>query len=225
VGQKSVAVTLAGIVKQMGRPTVFMDREEFNRIFNPEGWVNSLFFELKNRKAVDLDAAQQRIEQAIESSGLNVASTVSNAGLIKIIYDHLNIILVMLILLALLVLVMGALGMASATGINVMERTREIGVMRAIGATPGAISRMFVGEGIVIGIVSLIAGMILSLPMSSRVAGFFGNLILETPLDFAFSTAGFCVTLAVTFSFAWLASRIPAGRAVKIPTREALAYE
>ena len=60
----------------------------------------------------------------------------SQAERSKIIYDHLNIILTLLAFLAMLVLVVSALGMASATGINIMERTREIGVLRAIGATP-----------------------------------------------------------------------------------------
>jgi putative ABC transport system permease protein len=117
--------------------------------------------------------------------------------------------------------------MAAATGINIMERRREIGVMRAIGATPKLIYGLFVTEGVVVSIVSILIGVFLSLPMSFAASAFFGSLILgaSTPLDFAFSTSGFVITLLTTMAFGWLASRIPARGAIRVSTREALSYE
>ena len=145
----------------------------------------------------------------------------------KIIYDHLDIILSIITFLALLVLVVSALGMAAATGINIMERTREIGVLRAIGATPDVIYRLFVSEGMLISIVSIVAGIILAWPMSMVAADFFGKLILGggSTFNYAFSTFGFSITLIVTLGFGWLSSRIPAQKAITVSTRVALAYE
>ena len=115
------------------------------------------------------------IEKAIALSDLNVLYVMSQAERAKIIYDHLNIILSIITFLALLVLVVSALGMAAATGINIMERTREIGVLRAIGATPGMIYKLFVSEGMLISSVSIISGLILAWPLSIAAADFLAN--------------------------------------------------
>ncbi|HYK92189.1 MAG TPA: ABC transporter permease [Acidobacteriota bacterium] len=114
-----------------------------------------------------------------------------------------------------------------ATGINIMERTREIGVLRAIGATPEMIYGLFVAEGIILSVATVFLGLLLSWPLSLAASTFFGSLMLGSGalLRFAFSTDGFWISLAATLVFGWLAGRIPAGRAVKISTREALAYE
>jgi hypothetical protein len=56
---------------------------------------------------------------------------------------------------------------------------------------------------------------------------FFGNVMLGDGalLRFAFSTTGLWITLVTTLVFGWLASRIPAQRAIRVSTRESLAYE
>ncbi len=117
--------------------------------------------------------------------------------------------------------------MASATTITVMERTREIGVLRAIGATPRRIIGLFVTEGMATSAAGLVLGLILSWPMSLAASVLFGNLMLGegAVLRYAFSPDGFWITLAATVVFGFLASRIPAGGAIGMTTREALAYE
>ena len=74
---------------------------------------------------------------------------------------------------------------------------------------------------------SILLGIIISYPLSKVAAVFFGNLMLEEEavLQYAFSPLGFCVTLVVTITSGWLASRIPARNAVRTTTREALIYE
>jgi putative ABC transport system permease protein len=123
--------------------------------------------------------------------------------------------------------VVGALGMASATGIGILERTREIGVLRAIGATPGMVFQLFVAEGLVASIASIALGLLLAWPLSTAASVFFGRLMLGegAGLRYVFSGEGFAITLATTLIFGWLASRIPARRATRMPTRDALAYE
>ena len=170
---------------------------------------------------------KKNIENAIVPTDFQVLYVMSQAERVKIIYDHLNIILMTIVFLSFLVLVVSAIGMASATGINIMERTREIGVMRSIGANPEKIYSLFVKEGMITSILSILLGLLLSWPLSKLAAIFFGNLMLgrEAVLQYAFSPTGFVVTVVVTILFGWLASRIPAKSAIDIPTHEALSYE
>jgi putative ABC transport system permease protein len=186
-----------------------------------------VLFIAKDRNYKQIVRLQKDIERAVSGSDLNVFYVMSQSGRAKIVYDHLDIILTLFTLLSSLVLVISTLGMAAATGTNIMERTREIGVMRAIGATPGIIYGLFVREGAVVSTVGIVSGLVLSLPLSFYASRFFGELILghDAPLQFAFSWLGFAITLAITLFFGWLASRIPARKAILVSTREALSYE
>ena len=99
--------------------------------------------------------------------------------------------------------------------------------MRAIGATPGKILQIFVSEGMIVSLVSILLGLILAYPLSKVAAAFFGQLMLGegSVLRYAFNPTGFWVTLVVTLVFGWIASRFPARNAIQVSTREALAYE
>ncbi len=224
---KSLSFRLAGVVWELDKAKIYMDRDLYDEIANPDHLINSLMF-VANDKGYDKVMALKRdIEKAIAPTDLDVLYVMSQAERVKVIYDHLNIILTTIVMLALTVLVVSALGMASATGINIMERTREIGVLRAIGATPEMIYKLFVAEGMIISVASVFLGLLLAWPLSLAASPFFGSLMLGSgaSLRFAFSAGGFWITLVTTILFGWLASRIPARKAITVSTREALAYE
>ncbi len=224
---KQVAFRLVGVVWELDKAKIYMDQNQYDAIANPGHLVNSLMFVAKDKRYDTVMALKREIEKAIAPTGLDVLYVMSQAERVKVIYDHLNIILTTIVFLAFTVLMVSAMGLASATGINIMERTREIGVLRAIGATPERIYRLFVTEGVIISVVSVFLGLLLAVPLSMAASPFFGSLMLGEGaiLRFAFSPVGFWTTLATTIVFGWLASRIPARRAIKVSTREALAYE
>ncbi len=224
---KLLNAKLVGIVKEFEVAKIYIDKDQYDALVNPEHLVNSLMFVATDKNYRQVIALKKDIENAIASSDLDILYVLSQAERAEIIFNHLNIILTLIVFLSLLVLVVSALGMASATGINIMERTREIGVLRAIGATPKMIYSMFVIEGMVVSIASILLGLLLAWPLSILASAFFGDLILGNgvPFDFAFSYPGFGITLTVTLIFGWSASRIPARRAVTVSTREAISYE
>lgn len=227
IGRNEVSAKLVGVVREFDFPRIYLDQSKYNDLANPEGMVNNLLISLSERSYDSVIAAKREVEKIIEATGMDVIIVQSQAENAKVIFDHLNIILMVILFLSLLVLSVSSMGMGSAMGINVMERTREIGVLRAIGATPKTVVRLFVVEGFIIAALSVVAGLVLALPMSSIAANFFGELILgeDAPLDFAFSKMGFAITLVVTFAFGYFASRIPAGKATRISVRQAIAYE
>lgn len=222
---KQLNAKLVGIVDELEKPKIYMAQEQYDALANPNHYVNSLMFVAKDKSYDKVIALKRDIEKAIEPSNLQVLYVMMQAERVKIIYDHLKIIFVTIVFFALLVLVVSAIGMASATSINIMERTREIGVLRAIGATPKIIYSLFVAEGMIVSVISIFLGLLLSYPLSIVASKFFGNLMLEVELRYSFSRIGFVITLIATLIFGWIASRIPAQRAVSVSTREALAYE
>lgn len=222
-----ITVKLVGIIEELEKPKIYIDQAQYDAFANPNHHINSLMFVAKDKGYNKVMALKRDIEAAIAPSDLNVLYVMSQAERVKVIYDHLNIILTTIVLLSLMVLVVSALGMASATGISILERTREIGVLRSIGATPRMIFQLFVAEGMITSVASILLGLLLAWPLSMVASVFFGKLMLGegATLRYVFSGEGFLITLLTTLIFGWLASRIPARRAIQIPTRDALAYE
>ena len=82
-------------------------------------------------------------------------------------YDqHMLMIYVFLIVMSTIIGGVGGLGLMTTMSLNVFERRREMGVMRALGATPGIVWLMIVAEGIVIGLLSWTIAALLAWPIS-----------------------------------------------------------
>lgn len=167
IGGNTLTVKLVGIIEELEKPKIYIDKAIYDAFANPNHNINSLMFVSKDKSYASVMALKKDIEAAIEPSNLNILYVMSQAERVKIIYDHLNIILTVIVFLSLLVLVVSALGMASATGISILERTREIGVLRAIGATPKLIFQLFVAEGMIVSAASILLGLLLAWPLRS----------------------------------------------------------
>lgn len=224
---KTIKAKVVGIAEQFEKPKLYMDIVTYDSLVNPKHLINTINFRAQKNDLTAVSRLKEEIEKSIVPSKLEVLFVMSQAERVKIIYDHLDIILSVIIILSFLVLTVSAVGMASATGINIWERTREIGVMRAIGATPEMIYRLFVMEGVVTSVISILLGLVLAYPLSKLAATFFGQLMLgeSANLQYAFSPLGFGITALVTFVFGLLASRIPARSAIQVSTQQALSYE
>jgi putative ABC transport system permease protein len=220
-------VALVGIIEEIDKAKIYLDERIWDRWTGEGKQANTLCLVGRDRSYQGVMALKRAVERVVESSDLKVLYVMSQAERTKIIADHLDIVLAVLTLLAFLVLGVSALGSASAASITVMERTREIGVLRAIGAQPRRIIRLFVSEGLLTSGVGLLAGLALSWPLSLVASSFFGSLMLGEGaiLRFALAPWGLAITAIVTLLFGWLASRLPAHAALGIPTRSALAYE
>ncbi len=160
--------------------------------------------ETANLKAVTIDAADEKGAQ---------------------IRSQFDIVVAMLLTMILLTATVGSIGLMGMLSINVVERTCEIGVMRAIGATPFAVIRLFIGEGIVVGVLSWLMAVPLSYPMAWLLGDTVGNLLLQTPLDFVYSREGAIEWLLIVIGLSALASLLPALRASQWSVRATLAYE
>jgi putative ABC transport system permease protein len=136
-----------------------------------------------------------------------------------------GVLIYLLLTMSILTATVGGIGLMSTMSINVVERTREIGVMRAIGATSLAIVGVFVIEGVFVGVLSWVLAIPLSLPGVRLFGDMIGEAVLEIPLDFAYSTEGLVLWLLIVVVISALASLWPALRAAQVSVREALAYE
>lgn len=122
-------------------------------------------------------------------------------------------------------MVVGTIALMSTMSMSILERTREIGAMRAIGATPAKVRSLVVWEGLLIGALSIFIAFVLSLILSDYMGKLIGNMSFRTPLSLTVSVMALIVWVLIIILGSYLATIYPARRANSITTREALAYE
>jgi putative ABC transport system permease protein len=174
-------------------------------------------------------AFQERVAGQIDDRfgalGLAVSQVDAGKALAVSIGDLLGILTAVLLVMALMTALVGSIGLTGTMSMNVMERTREIGVMRAIGAHNRIVAKLVIVEGLVIGLMSYAMGGVLSFPISVLLSNVISVAIFNTPAPFVFTVQGFAIWLAVVLALSVLASLLPARNASKLTIREVLAYE
>jgi putative ABC transport system permease protein len=136
-----------------------------------------------------------------------------------------DIIVYLLLAMGGLAALVGGIGLMGTMSISVVERGREIGVMRSIGATSPTVAGLFVTEGVTIGLLSWLLALPLSVPSAIAFGRVVGNTVLQTDLQFSYSAGGALLWLLIVVVISVLASLWPALGATQVSVREALAYE
>jgi putative ABC transport system permease protein len=160
-----------------------------------------------------------------ESAGIDVRTTRTTQTLNAQNQLMFDTIIGFLILMASLLGAVGTLGLSTTMSINMAERVREIGVMRAIGASNRAIRRVVMLEGLAIALLSWAMGFVLSFPAARLISAQIGIALLDMPLSYTYSMGAAIFWLVVLLVLALVASLGPAQRAVQLTVREVLAYE
>jgi putative ABC transport system permease protein len=217
---------VVGIVRGVltGR-NAYVNYPHYAGLVNQPGRASSVFV-VTDRSGADYEAGVgQALEDHFAQQGMRVSSiNTTSADRFSLTYQF-GLLVTFLLIMALLLAVVGGLGLTGTMSINVLERTREIGVMRAIGASTPAIVRIVIFEGVFIGLLSWAQGVVLALPISRLLGSAIGTLIVRDPLSYAFSLPGAAIWLAVVAGVSAAASLAPALNAARISVREALAYE
>ena len=174
-------------------------------------------------------ATQQRMASDIDayfrSQGFHVSGTRTGKSTLKTASDSLDILVTFLLIMALLTALVGSIGLTGSMGMNVLERTREIGVMRSIGAVDSEIMRTVIVEGMLIGSISWILGALLSFPITTLLSSIISSAIFHSQIAIHFTFTGFFIWLLVVLALSAVASVLPARNAARLTIREVLAYE
>ena len=182
--------------------------------------VTSEQHDAKTQERLIEDLRQAYAGRRIEAQVLQSAHQARQMN--KAVFD---VVVYLMLVMAILAAVVGSVGLMSTMSINVVERAREIGVMRAIGARSATILGVFVAEGVLVGVLSWLIALPLTYPSASVFSDAVGKTLLKAPLDFSYSFEGVVVWLAIVVVLSAMASLWPAVRATQVTVREALAYE
>ncbi|MDP3450925.1 MAG: FtsX-like permease family protein, partial [Anaerolineaceae bacterium] len=165
------------------------------------------------------------IDAYFQNNGYNVDQVRTGDSTLSSATESLNILITFLLIMAILTAVVGSMGLTGTMGMNVLERTREIGVMRSIGAVDRAIMQTVIIEGMAIGGISWLLGAFLSIPITYVLSDIVSLAVFESPIKVVFTATGFLIWFLVVLILSALASLLPARNAASLTIREVLAYE
>jgi len=165
------------------------------------------------------------VEDTLESHGFQVSEIQAGQSLIDTTSDGLNILTAFLMIMALLIALVGSIGLTGTMSLNVLERTREIGIIRAIGASNRAVIDLVMIEGVVIGFMSWVFGTLLAFPISSLMSNAINLALFGAAADFEFTFLGVFLWLVIVLILSVFASVGPARNASRLTIREVLSYE
>jgi putative ABC transport system permease protein len=225
IGGRSTRWTVVGLVAStVPQPAAFVGRAALSHL-ESESRVTTLLVRARSRDRTVQAALIERVRESLENTGFHVRSSELSQANRRAIEDHLLMVGAFLLAMAQLTIIVGALALGATMSLAVQERTREIGVLRAIGATPRSIVTMVQAEGLLIAVMSWLIAIPLSLPVSVLLARAFGRIMM--PVSPALPPQGIAVSiwLAVVVVASLTACAWPAVRATRIPTVVAITYE
>ncbi len=240
-GNKSLTWTVIGTLKeavdslgQIGTAVV-----PVTTLYQFEGTPESLVVDYADKLLVQArdrtPAGVNQLADQIDALGTNLilsGSVARGAGLgpVFLVQDEalrhqreFYILYAVLYAVALLTGAAGILGLASTLTASVVERQREIGLVRAMGASSWRVAQVFWVEGLALGGIAWCLGALLGLPLASAFLQFFGRLVI--PVDFVVDPLAFLVMLAALLLIVTLASVVPARRASRLRIADLLRYE
>jgi putative ABC transport system permease protein len=166
----------------------------------------------------------KHLKETFERHNLKVSGSQTQADLRATNEWQFSIVTNMLLALSIIIALVGAIALMGALSIGVIERTKEIGVLRAIGARSRTILGIFVMEGVLQGLVSWLIAVPLSIVVSQPAASAMGHVMFGATLDYQYNWMAVLVWLGLVLVISILASILPARGATRISVRDSLAY-
>jgi putative ABC transport system permease protein len=227
LGGSSTQWRVVGVVRGIGlggSQGLYVSHAGFAEAIGQVGSTQGVRIVAARRDAAGQQDALRAVESALEDLELSVVSALDSELWTTILRNHVAIVQGALDFMGLLLGLVGALALASALGLGVVERTREFGVMQTLGATPSRVIWVVVAEALFVGLSSWLAAVALAAPLSLVIGDAVGVLVFGAPLPLVVSLPALLVWLAVALLGSAAAGALPARATSRLTVRDALAF-
>jgi putative ABC transport system permease protein len=212
-------------VDMFGDPMAYADFDYIAEKTNTATQSTSFRLITSTQSHLELIALNQYIDQLLADKGY----AVQNVELGEIMRENasigINTLVIFLMIMAILTAFVGSIGLTGTMSINVLERTREIGVMRTVGAVDFVVMQSVIIEALVIGLITWLLAIGISFPISQSLLLIIGQSMAGSSFAFVFTPLGLFIWLGVIILLSIMASMMPARDAARLTINEVLAYE
>lgn len=174
----------------------------------------------------DLTAEQiDQLKERLVDAGFSGTTTADQLGAFTTVIDTIVLVLNVFAAIALLA---AAFGIVNTLLMSVQERTREIGLMKAMGMGSGRVFSLFSTEAVFIGFLGSAIGVVVAMLVGTAASSFLGSALLSDLPGLtivAFDPVTVAITVLLIMAVAFLAGTLPAARAARKDPVEALRYE
>ncbi len=206
-------------------PPVYVTNDYLSRILGASDKLASIRVITTQHDAVTQERIADQLQQVLKDNNIDVQVILTASYVAQQNTATTDVLIIFLGGMAVLIAMVGGLGLASTMSLNIIERIREIGVMRAIGASSFSIQSLVIVEGMLIGMISWVIGVIFAFPVGWLLSQIVGVAIVQSPLTYAIGWDGFVLWLVLIVIISAVASSWPARSASRLTVREVLAYE
>jgi putative ABC transport system permease protein len=199
---------------------VFVDETIVERMQNRLGWA--IFFALRF-DAHDPATVEKRLGELQTKFKQYKMGTGSAYREVRGAKEQTRILTFALYAMSLIIGLIGALGVLNTLTLNVLERRREIGVLRSIGAADANLVQVFLTEGLALGLGGWVVGVCAGYPLGQFLLSLIKSVLFQ--IDYIFSPQMIFASLLFALALATLASLVPALGAARLRVGQVLRYE
>jgi len=221
-----------GILEKTGNPfddgAIYMPKETLKELLNIEDEESQIL--AKTAKGSDPEDVAETIKRKLrksrgEKEKQETFTVQTSEQLLGTFTNIFGIVQAILVGIAAISLLVGGIGIMNTMYTSVLERTREIGIMKAIGAKNSSILLLFLIESGLLGLAGGSIGIVLGITLSKTVEVAASNLWGISLIKASFSFTLIAGALAFSFVVGCLSGTLPARRAAKLKPVDALRYE
>ena len=227
-GQPDEDWTVVGIfrfISMVGFPLAYADFDFISDQTHMQGQSVSYRVVTKDHSLEGQLRVKNFLDEYLKDRGFQVSTTAAGLQTQQDNAQGIDVMVIFLLMMALLTAMVGSIGLTGTMGMNVLERTREIGVMRAIGAVDLEIIKSVVIEGVMIGWITWLIAIVLSYPISSALLDIISSSMMGSDIRLVFTPAGMVYWFGVVTVLSIIASILPARNAARLTINEVLSYE
>ncbi len=223
---------VVGILEKIGNPfddaSLIINEEPIRDLFSLDNEVSQIFVKVSNEN--ELTEVAERIEEDLrdsrgEDEGEETFEVQTPEQLLGTISTVFSIVTAVLAGIAAISLLVGGIGIANTMYTSVIERTKEIGIMKAVGAKNSDVLTIFLIEAGLLGLVGGIIGIALGIGIAEAVEALAERAIGSPLLQASFSLPLVLGALAFSFLIGSLSGFLPARQAASLRPVEALRHD
>lgn len=223
INDKVLSFRLVGVARVTGPISAYVSNISISS--EASGGANGVFVIAEEPGKSSAEALKGSIRSAADEANILVHSNTTAWEAVAVVEDHFDIIFSLLMLLTLIIVLIAANGLILTMTTNILERTREIGVLKAVGGSNYQLIKMLFAESGVIALLGWVMGCVVTLPISYLVTYWLGVLLIEAPFPLALDYLMFGYSLPFIVTVAVIATLIPAISVMRLSVSEALIYE
>ena len=219
--ERQTRVQVVGLVEEIAQAQMYAPSATFEAV---TGLGDAASLVRIKAQDVKLPALARALDQSFLQARHTPSQIITRDQVRDALDEHFKVVGDFIRMVALATALVGAIWLAASSSMNVQDRTREIGVLRTLGATPRTIAAIFIAEGAAVTLLSALVAIAASLALTSALNGAAATGLLHVAVPLRLSVLGL-VILAAGLAVVLLAVALSVQRVLRMSARDALAYE